>query len=285
MTRVGIFVNLTKDVDLKITAPVVKWLEERNCEVLLTEITAMELNRVELGHCPVDLYKKSDFILVLGGDGTLIGIAREISWLKTPIVGINLGHLGFITEAEQDGIYYVLEKVLAGEYTIQERMMLEARVVQDGMQTDIFYALNDIGITRGTLSRIISLDTYIDDRYMDTYRADGLLLSTPTGSTAYSLSAGGPIINPEVSVILITPICPHSLNSRSIVISDREIIRVDILKNNQEVYLTADGQQGFKLLGGDSVIIKKAPFTARLIKVSERSFYDVLRSKLKGRNM
>lgn len=285
MTRVGVFVNLTKDIDLQITASIVKWLEDRNCEILLTEITAMELKRDELGYSPVELYKKSDFVLVLGGDGTLIGVAREISWLRTPIVGINLGHLGFITEAERDDIFKVLEKVLKGNYRIQERMMLEARVVQDGVQTDVFYALNDIGITRGTLSRIISLDTYIDNRFADRYRADGLLLSTPTGSTAYSLSAGGPIVNPEVSVILVTPICPHSLNSRSLVISDKETIRVDILENNQEVYLTADGQQGFKLLGGDSVIIKKAPFTARLIKVSDRSFYDVLRTKLKERNM
>jgi NAD+ kinase len=144
--------------------------------------------------------------------------------------------------------------------------------------------LNDVGITRGTLSRLVTLKTFIDNSYVSAYSGDGLLVSTPTGSTAYSLSAGGPIVSPGVGVILITPICPHSLNSRSIVVSNRETIRVDITDGNQDVYLTADGQQGYKLKNGDKVIIKRAPFSTRLIKVLNRSFYDVLRTKLKDRN-
>jgi NAD+ kinase len=285
MAKVGIVVNLTKDVGLKFTSAIIDWLQRNKCEVLLSEITASQLNRSELGFAPVDIYKQADFLIVLGGDGTLLGVARQTLWLKTPILGVNMGRLGFITEVEKDDIFEALEKVINGEFTLEERMMLEATVIKDDVQVESFYALNDIGVTKGTLSRMITLKTYIENNYIDTYHADGLLISTPTGSTAYSLSAGGPIVNPGVSVILITPICPHSLNSRSIVVSDSDTIAIDIVDNFQEVHLTCDGQQGHKLKSGDRVIIKKAPFTARLVKVANRSFYDVLRTKLKERTI
>jgi NAD+ kinase len=214
-----------------------------------------------------------------------LGVARQILWLQTPILGINMGHLGFITEIETEDVFCSLERILKGQYKIEERMLLEAIVIKDDVQVETFYCLNDIGITRGTLSRIITLKTFIDNNYVDTYNADGLLISTPTGSTAYSLSAGGPIVSPKVNVILMTPICPHSLSSRSIVVSQNETIQVEVVDNYQDVYLTADGQQGYKLKDGDKVIIKRAPFSARLLKVSGRSFYDVLRTKLKERTI
>jgi NAD+ kinase len=285
MAKVGIVVNLTKDAGLKFTSDIIAWLEKNRCDVLLSEITASQLNRTELGFAPVDMYKQADFLIVLGGDGTLLGVARQTLWLKTPILGVNMGRLGFITEVEKEDIFDALEKIINGEFTLEERMMLEATVIKDDVQVESFYCLNDIGVTKGTLSRMITLKTYIENSYFDTYNADGLLMSTPTGSTAYSLSAGGPIVNPGVSVILITPICPHSLNSRSIVVSDNDTIAIDVVDNNQEVYLTCDGQQGYKLRSGDKVIIKKAPFTARLVKVANRSFYDVLRTKLKERTV
>lgn len=283
MAKVGIVVNLTKDAGLKFTSAIIDWLQKNKCDVLLSEITASQLNRSELGFAPVDMYKQADFLIVLGGDGTLLGVARQTLWLKTPILGVNMGRLGFITEVEKDDVFEAIEKVINGEFTLEERMMLEATVIKDDVQVENFYALNDIGVTRGTLSRMITLKTYIDNSYVDTYHADGLLISTPTGSTAYSLSAGGPIVSPGVSVLLITPICPHSLNSRSIVVSDNDTIAIDVVDNSQEVYLTCDGQQGHKLKNGDKVIIKKAPFTARLVKVANRSFYEVLRTKLKER--
>lgn len=285
MNKVGIIVNLTKDINLKLTISIVDWLEKHGCQVYLTEITASQLNRGEIGHPAVEIYKEVDFVIVLGGDGTLLGVARQISWLETPIIGINLGHLGFITEVETSDVFSSLEKILNGEFEIEERMMLEATVIKDDIQTEIFYCLNDIGITKGILSRIITLKTYINQNYVDTYNADGLLVSTPTGSTAYSLSAGGPIISPYVNVISITPICPHSLNSRAIVVSENDVIRVHVVDNYQDVYLTVDGQQGYKLRSDDRVIIKKASFKSKLIKVTQRSFYDILRTKLKERSI
>lgn len=281
MSKVGIIVNLAKDIDLKMTTSIIDWLEKNKCTVFISEIVASKIQRPELGYAAEDIYKLSDFIIVLGGDGTLLGAAREVLWFKTPILGVNMGHLGFIAEVEAKDVFVALEKILKGQYSIEDRTMLEAKVIKDGMDADTFYCLNDIGITRGTLSRIITLKVYLNGSYMDTYNADGIVVSTPTGSTAYSLSAGGPIVNPRVSAILITPISPHSLNSRSIVISKEEIVRIDIVDNYQEVYLTVDGQQGYKIKSGDSVIIREAPFGTKLIKVTERSFYDVLRTKLK----
>lgn len=285
MKKVGIIVNLTKDINLELTVSIVNWLEEHNYEPLLTEIAASQLNKPNLGHPAVELYKEAEFVMVLGGDGTLLGVARQISWLQTPILGINLGHLGFITEVETKDVFCALEKVTSGEYEIEERIMLEATVIKDDIQTETFYCLNDIGITKGILSRIITLKTYINDKYVDTYNADGLLVCTPTGSTAYSLSAGGPIISPWLRVLSITPICPHSLNSRALIVSENEVIKVHVEDNYQDVYLTVDGQQGYKLRSDDCVIIKKASFNSKLIKVSDRSFYDILRSKLKERSI
>jgi NAD+ kinase len=284
MAKVGIIVNLTKDKDLLVTSSITKWLEENGCQVILSEITADQLRRTELGYSLTEMYKQCDFVIVLGGDGTLLGVARQILWLQTPILGINMGHLGFITEVETKDIFTSLEKIIHKQYKIEERMMLEAVIIKQEKKVETFYCLNDVGITRGTLSRMVKLKTFVNDSYIDTYFGDGLLISTPTGSTAYSLSSGGPIISPDVKVVLLTPICPHSLNSRSLVVSDEDTIKIEIIDNYHDVYLTVDGQQGYKLRNGDRVIIKKAPFSAKLIKVSNRNFYDVLRTKLKDRD-
>lgn len=283
MAKVGIIVNSSKDRDLKVTSSITKWLEEKSCEVIVSKIIADEIKRPELGYSQTEMYKQCDFVIVLGGDGTLLGAARQILWLQTPILGINMGHLGFITEVEKNDIYICLEKILNKQYKLEDRMMLEAVVIKEEKKVETFYCLNDAGITRGTLTRMVKLKTFVNDSYIDTYYGDGLLISTPTGSTAYSLSAGGPIISPDVKVILLTPICPHSLSSRSLVVSDEDTIKIEILDNYQDVHLTADGQQGYKLRNGDRVIIKKAPFFAKLIKVSNRNFYDVLRTKLRDR--
>ncbi len=284
MAKIGIIVNLTKDKDLLVTSSITKWLEEQGCQTILSQITADQLKRPELGYSLAEMYKHCDFVIVLGGDGTLLGVARQILWLQTPILGINMGHLGFITEVETKDIFTSLEKIIHKQYKIEERMMLEAVIIKQEKKVETFYCLNDVGITRGTLSRMVKLKTFVDDSYIDTYFGDGLLISTPTGSTAYSLSSGGPIISPDVKVVLLTPICPHSLNSRSLVVSDEDTIKVEIIDNYHDVYLTVDGQQGYKLRNGDRVIIKKAPFSAKLIKVSNRNFYDVLRTKLKDRD-
>jgi NAD+ kinase len=206
-----------------------------------------------------------------------------VTWYETPILGVNLGHLGFLTELELENVYDGLEKISRGEYRVDKRMMLEAVVVKNNMITDNFYALNDVVITKGSFSRIIHLKTFINNRYIETYPADGLIISSPTGSTAYSLSAGGPILSPDVSGMVITPISPHTLNSRSIVISDKEEVKVEIVGDQNDVMLTIDGQQGYKLKTGDIILVRKAEFSANMVRLTDKNFYDVLRTKLNER--
>ena len=241
------------------------------------------MNRKDLAYKSYKMYKESDFIIVLGGDGTLLSVARRVGWYETPILGINLGRLGFLTEVELNDLYCALEKIFSGNYNIEKRMMLEAAIVSNNVQVDTFYALNDVVITKGAFARIVRLKAYVDDNYLDTYPADGLIIASPTGSTAYSLSAGGPIVNPQNSLLVITPISPHTLHARSIIVSENEKIRVEMDGNYNEIVLTVDGQQGYKLKEGDTVIISKADFHAHFLKVNDRTFYDVLRMKLSER--
>jgi NAD+ kinase len=229
------------------------------------------------------IYEKSDFILVLGGDGTMLGTARNVANYSTPILGINMGHLGFMTDVEAAETFEALEKLLNGDYTLEERMMIEAIVMNGNESKASFYCLNEIEIARGALSKMITLKICINNQYFDSYNADGILISTPTGSTAYSLSAGGPIITPNVKVMLITPICPHSLSARSLVVSEEEIIEASIINSYHDAFLTIDGQIGYNICVGDKIIIKKSSHVTKLVKVSNRSFYDILKTKLKER--
>lgn len=282
MINAGIIVNMDKSGSLALTKEMVEWFESNGNNVLLMEQAAISINRQDIGYAKIDLYKKSDILFVIGGDGTLLRVAREVAAIGIPILGINMGHLGFIAEVEVKDIFSSLGKVLNNDYKIEERMMIEASIYRQSGIIKTFYALNDICFTKGALSRIIKLDTYVNDEYVSTYNADGLLISTPTGSTAYSLSAGGPIVCPNVNVMIITPICSHSLSSRAIIVSKNDVICVDAFDNDDSVYLTADGQEGYRLWQGDKVYIKRSSFTAKFIKVSNLSFYDVLRTKLKG---
>lgn len=281
---IGIIPNLQKASSLDVTQGLIKWLEDQNIQVLLNEITASEVERPDLAQASAVIYKNSDFIIVLGGDGTLLSVARQVLWHKTPILGINLGHLGFLTELELDNMYEGLEKIKKGEYRLEERLMLEAVVVKNNMISDNFRALNDIVISKGSFSRIIRLKTYINHSYIETYSADGIIISSPTGSTAYSLSAGGPILSPDVEGMVITPISPHIMSSRSIVISQEEEVRVEVVGGKNDVMLTIDGQQGYRLNEGDVIIIRKSDFTAKMIKLKGKNFYDVLRTKMDERS-
>lgn len=281
---IGIIPNLQKASSLDVTKGLIKWLEDQNIKVLLNEITARESERPDLARDSTEIYKNSDFIIVLGGDGTLLSVARQVIWHKTPILGINLGHLGFLTEFEQDNMFEGLEKIKKGECRIEEKLMLEAVVVKNNMISDNFQALNDIVISKGSFSRIIRLKTYINNSYIETYSADGIIISSPTGSTAYSLSAGGPILSPEVKGMVITPISPHIMSSRSIVISQEEKVRVEVVGGKNDVMLTIDGQQGYRLNEGDVIIVRKSDFAANMIKIKDKNFYNVLRTKMNERS-
>lgn len=280
MKTIGIWANVKKERVADLLAEVVDWLESQNCNVLLNEAAALKLGKI-YGHNFQSLNERADCIMVLGGDGTLLNCARISAPFGTPLFGINLGRLGFLTEAEIPDLFSTLEKLLQRRYRVEERMMLQARVVRGRETLEKFVALNDIVITKSGFARIIMLETLVDDQYFTTYPADGVIVTSPTGSTAYSLSAGGPLAVPDLELMIITPICPHALWARPLVISPGSEVKITLLSDQKEVMLTIDGQHGLKLQRGDSVIISKAPYPAKFLKLSDRDFFSILREKLR----
>lgn len=222
-----------------------------------------------------------DVLIVLGGDGTLLNAARLASEVQVPVFGVNVGHLGFLTEVETEGLFPAVDKLLAGEYSLEKRMLITSSVKRDGEEIASHLALNDFVITRGTFARIIDLSIFVDHQHVTDYVADGVIIATPTGSTAYALSAGGPIIEPLLESLCITPICPHSLSSRSVLARPEAEVCVRLNSASEEVMFTIDGQYGFPLRTGDQVSIKKAEKPALFVKLSGRGFFQVLHSRLK----
>jgi len=279
--NVAIFAKVHDPRCLGIAGDLITWLEERGC----TPLAEVQLTR-QLGY-PTALSKEeirdqAELVVVLGGDGTLISAARLFSGRDVPILGVNLGSLGFLTEITVEELYTRLEKVLEGNSHVSERMMLEVTLHREGQAIEKGHVLNDVVINKGALARIVDLETKINCHALTTYKADGLIVSTPTGSTGYSLSAGGPIIHPLMSCIVITPICPHTLTNRPIVVTDESIISITVASSfDEKVYLTLDGQVGFELHEGDSVEIRKALETTALVMSRSRDYYEILRTKLK----
>lgn len=232
------------------------------------------------GHSREQVADQSDVILVFGGDGTMLSAVRAIGDREIPIIGVNLGNLGFITEISRESMHRVVA-MLKGNAAIEERMMLTVRVIRSGLEVSRSHVLNDVVFNKGVLARIIEMEAYVNNCYLTTYRADGLIVSTPTGSTAYSLSAGGPILYPTINAILLTPICPHTLTNRPVVLPDDLVIEVILRSANQDVYLTLDGQVGFPLSKEDCVEITKSPFVTKLMVPTERDYFHVLRTKLR----
>jgi NAD+ kinase len=227
------------------------------------------------------MVKRVELVIVLGGDGTLLSVAREVVGQEVPIFGVNLGGLGFLTQIHREEIYRVLEKVIQGEYHVDRREVLSAAVLRGERRLAQYDVLNDAVINKGALARIIDLEVTIDGEEITTFKADGLIFSTPTGSTAYNLSAGGPIVYPSLHCIIITPICSHTLTNRPIVIPDDVTVRAVLKSKQQEVYLTLDGQQGLPLEYEDIVEVKKIPAQIAFIKSPYRHYFGVLREKLK----
>jgi NAD+ kinase len=282
--NIGIISNLDKDKDQLITKQVISWLQARNVNVFFDEKISAELALIKDNYCDEYIFKNSDIIIVLGGDGTLLNVARQASCNGVPLFGINMGHLGFLTETEVGDMYSSLERLVAGEYSIEKRMMLEAYIENDDELTKNFIALNDIVVAKGNFSRLISCSIFINNNYVDYYSGDGIIVSSPTGSTAYSLSAGGPIVAPDVEVLLVTPVCPHTLHSRSILVSNKDLVKIELGKSNKtDIILTVDGQNGVKIKPGDIVNVKQSKYFANLVKLNNRSFFDVLRAKMSER--
>lgn len=221
-----------------------------------------------------------EMVLVFGGDGTLLGVARGMTQ-SIPILGINMGRLGFLAQSEQTDIDDMVHRVVHREYDIEQRIMLEATVMRNGQVVSRLNGLNDAGIAKASFARMVTLEIFVDDMYVDAYSGDGVIVSTPTGSTAYSLSCGGPIVSPHLSVMLITPICPHTLVARPIVIDGNQEIQIVPHVNHDDISLTMDGQVGVRLIPGDIVRIRKSDVVASLVKWRDHQFFSLLRTKLR----
>ncbi len=278
--KIGVVTKLNKEEAVEEAKKLLAWAQEKGVEVFIDRDLAMKTGYGE-GYDKNRIPELIDVLVVLGGDGTLLSAARLVGTKEVPILGVNLGSLGFLTEIALDELYDVMEKVLRGEYECEERMMLCARVYRWGEEVAAYTVLNDAVINKGTLARIIDLETKVDGEYITTYRADGLIISTPTGSTAYSLSAGGPIVHPSLNSIIISPICPFTLTNRPIVLPEHMKIEVTLKTPESDVLLTLDGQVGFPLRVGDIVKVERASRHLLLIKSPTRSYFEVLRKKLK----
>jgi NAD+ kinase len=279
--RVGLVAKPDAPEAQRVVRQLVEWLGARGLTVVLEKETAALAPSASVTSAgKSDLPGQVDALIVLGGDGTLLSMARAVGDLGVPILGVNLGGLGFLTATTLEEMLPALEALLAGGMAVEERMMLAARVVRGGQPTGDYIALNDVVITKSAMSRIIDLAVSVDGRHATAYRADGLIISTPTGSTAYNLSAGGPILFPTMDAVVLTPIAPHTLSNRPIVLPGAQ--RIDVtLRVDQDVMLTMDGQVGVPLRGRDVVEVQKARARIRLMRFAQKDFFSVLRTKLK----
>jgi NAD+ kinase len=249
-------------------------------DILVEEETARKLGydkTFEMEH----VGEGADLIIVLGGDGTLLNVSRHGKRKEVPILGVNLGGLGFLTETSVEELPTTLAKVLKGDFGISKRIMLDVTVKREGKDIFSITLLNDAVITKDALARIIDIETHVNDEYLTTFKADGLIFSTPTGSTGYSLAAGGPLIYPSLPNMIVTPICPHTLTNRPIILPENAEVRAQLKSKEEKVILTLDGQVGFPLEYDDEVRIKKSSHTVTLIKSSSRGYFEILRTKLK----
>ncbi len=258
----------------------ISWLQARSIQVRYDERTAHYARRSD-GLPRAEVPEGCDLVIVLGGDGTLLAAARAIGKREIPLFAVNLGGLGFLTAITIDELYPELERALRGEHRIGRRKLLHAEVRRAGEIVSRFEALNDVVLTKATIARMIDLDTYVDRQCVCAYKADGLIVSTPTGSTAYSLSAGGPIIFPSVPAICLTPICPHMLTYRPVLVPETSVVEVHCRSEDDNVYLTIDGQIGEPLKKDDAVVCRSSEYALNLIRPPRMMFFDVLRQKLK----
>ncbi|MDI6781524.1 MAG: NAD(+)/NADH kinase [bacterium] len=277
--KIGLIINIKRPDAFKVARGVIDWLTKEGdyCLVMETE-AAIAMGYEGLGADPIEM-QSVDLILAMGGDGTLLHTVRVIDGKSIPILGINLGSLGFLTEITENEIYSILKNILQGHYQLEKRMMLSIKVVRQGSAPVRFKALNEAVITESEIARMINLKVSIDAEYLTTYRADGLIISTPTGSTAYSLSAGGPIVVPQLRLLMLTPVCPHTLTARPMIIPESSRITIDVIA--AQSILTIDGQQAYSLRLNDRVEIERAEEETCLIKPQQCGFYEVLRNKLK----
>ncbi|MBL7170508.1 MAG: NAD(+)/NADH kinase [Candidatus Omnitrophica bacterium] len=274
--KISIIANPRKKKIYSVCRKLIPWLKRKGVEVFISKDIAREIKGAKKEYSREEAARKGDILIALGGDGTLLEAVRLLKGRDIPIIGVNAGGLGFLTEVTLEEFYPLLENVLKGKFETKERAMLEVSLGS----AKKFFALNDVVITRGAFSRILRLNVYIENEFANAYLSDGLILATPTGSTAHSLSAGGPIVHPELKVIVLSPICPHTMTNRPLIIPGDKEITIELDREKVEVSLTVDGQIWKSLAQGQKVKIKMAKNVVRLITNPEKSYFEVLRRKL-----
>jgi NAD+ kinase len=284
--RIGVVVKPHQPDALETLCRLTVWLNERGIKL----VGLPEIERESIEHqtgCAVEvvneaeLARQVDLMLVLGGDGTMIATARMIGDAAVPVMGVNYGGLGYLAEFPLEELFSALAGVLAGDYQVQQRLMLSVELWRGEALVTRNRVLNDVVVNKSALARIIEIEAYLNKQFVNLFRADGLIVATPTGSTAYNLSAGGPIIFPSMNAVVITPICPFTLSNRPIVVPEDSMIEVRLMTEKEEVALTLDGQVGVDLQAGDRVVIRKSNTTFNLVQPPNRNYFDVLRNKLK----
>jgi NAD+ kinase len=279
--RIGIISKPKKTEIREIVPSLTQWLRERNVEVFLDKETASLLESAEKSLSRNEMPSQVDLLVVLGGDGTLLAAARALNRKPVPILAVNLGGLGFLTVITREELYPTLELVLAGNFKTERRVQIEGELVRADEVISSFLALNDVVLNKGAIARILDFDVLVNGRFISTYKSDGLIVSTPTGSTAYSLAAGGPIVTPAVEAFVVTPICAHTLTNRPLVLPDSVQIEVVVKSQREVAYLTVDGQMGIATHSDDTVRLKKASSCVEIIQPPNKDYFEILRQKLK----
>jgi NAD+ kinase len=286
ITRIGVVVKPHHPDALETMCRLTVWLNQRGIQVVGSTLIAHEEIKAKTG-CDIEVVSeealagKADLMLVLGGDGTMIATARMLGDAEVPVIGVNYGGLGYLAEFPIEELFPALEAILAGQYRVQRRVMLSVEVWRGEELIARNRVLNDVVVNKSALARIIEIEAYLNNQFVNLFRADGLIVATPTGSTAYNLSAGGPIIYPSMNGIVITPICPFTLSNRPIVVPDDSVIEVRLKTEKEDVALTLDGQVGFPLQVDDRAIIRKSKATFNLVQPPNRNYFEVLKDKLK----
>ena len=278
MKKIGIVVK--EDVEaIKKADELENWLRARDIEVVRKENLPPRyiIEDMDKSSAQSDLF----CVFVLGGDGTFLSAVRWIGDQNIPILGVKFGEVGFLAETVESDLFYAVEYILSNEFTTESRMRLLVRVMKGESELACETVLNDIVINKGALARLAHIDTYINDYYLTTYSADGLIVATPTGSTAYSLAAGGPIIHPAVPGILMTPICPFTLTNRPLIVSDSAFIKIRLAKESSDIMLTFDGQGGLEINEEHTIIVQKSPYPVSMITMPDQHYFDVLKAKLR----
>jgi NAD+ kinase len=277
----GIICKPVPEMVASVVPPLREWLRARKIETFVDARIATTVGADEAALAREEMAGKVELLIVLGGDGTLLAAARALHGHHIPILGVNLGGLGFLTSVTLDELYPVLESVLDGKHRTSERMMLDAEIVHEGGSSETQCALNDAVANKAALARMLDFDVSVDGNHVGRYRADGLIVATPTGSTAYSLAAGGPIVHPALDAFVITPICPHMLTNRPLMVPDTSRVELDFAEAAEPAFLTLDGQIGFQLKPKDRVVITKSKTKVQFVNPPRLTYYEILRSKLR----